>query len=300
MGNRRGKSRKSAGRPWWWRLLRFFFVPPGLYFTLAVVVAAVVYWQWDNITAWVTSVVDSIWALFGWGLLLAVLFVIAVVVAIASRKLAARHLLYWLGAIAFVAAIWGLLAFFDLGGDIGLGIIRDTNFVGILILVGITVLGIILVAPKACFRLVANSVSWLAERMKRKPPAEGASRPKVSLRLHRRAQTDGANQPASAPAPSPAPTQQDLKQVAQEVWKKYGESPSVVTVDGWRLPPIDILDKSPEIQFSQADNVQRAKLIEEALASYGVEAKVVQINTGPTVTQFGVEPGWDRKVREVK
>ncbi|MFC1934949.1 DNA translocase FtsK [Chloroflexota bacterium] len=44
--------------------------------------------------------------------------------------------------------------------------------------------------------------------------------------------------------------------------------------------------------------MQRAKLIEDALVSYGVEAKVVQINAGPTVTQFGVEPGWDRKYKE--
>jgi len=66
------------------------------------------------------------------------------------------------------------------------------------------------------------------------------------------------------------------------------------------LPPIDILDRAPEIEFGQADNIERAKLIEEALASYGVEAKVVQINAGPTVTQFGVEPGWDRKIKEIK
>jgi S-DNA-T family DNA segregation ATPase FtsK/SpoIIIE len=73
-----------------------------------------------------------------------------------------------------------------------------------------------------------------------------------------------------------------------------------VEIDGWRLPPVDILDTSPEVQFSQADNLKRANLIEETLASYGVEAKVVQINAGPTVTQFGVEPGWDRKFKEVK
>ena len=41
-------------------------------------------------------------------------------------------------------------------------------------------------------------------------------------------------------------------------------------------------------------------MIEEALESYGVEGKVVQINTGPTVTQFGIEPGWDRRVKEVR
>ncbi|MBA7676028.1 DNA translocase SpoIIIE [subsurface metagenome] len=84
------------------------------------------------------------------------------------------------------------------------------------------------------------------------------------------------------------------------MWKKYGESPSLVTEDGWRLPPIDILDRAQEIEFGQADNAQRALLLEEALASYGVEAKVVQINAGPTVTQFGVEPGWDRKMREIR
>jgi S-DNA-T family DNA segregation ATPase FtsK/SpoIIIE len=46
--------------------------------------------------------------------------------------------------------------------------------------------------------------------------------------------------------------------------------------------------------------MQRAKIIEDALASYGVDAKVVQINAGPTVTQFGIEPGWDRKMKEIK
>ena len=109
-----------------------------------------------------------------------------------------------------------------------------------------------------------------------------------------------AEKEAMARAPASAPTTQELRQVAQEVWKKYGQSADLVVVDGWRLPPIDILDTTPEIEFSEADNVQRAKIIEDALSSYGVETKVVQINAGPTVTQFGVEPGWDRKLRERK
>ncbi len=92
----------------------------------------------------------------------------------------------------------------------------------------------------------------------------------------------------------------NMKQVAQEVWKKYGESGAQTTTDGWRLPPLEILDNTPEVEFSQVDNTKKAKLIEDALASYGVEGKVVQINVGPTVTQFGVEPGWDRKTREIK
>jgi S-DNA-T family DNA segregation ATPase FtsK/SpoIIIE len=66
-----------------------------------------------------------------------------------------------------------------------------------------------------------------------------------------------------------------------------------------QLPPLELIDEAPKIEWSQADNEARAKLLEEALVSYGVEAKVARINPGPAVTQFGVEPGWDRRYRRV-
>jgi S-DNA-T family DNA segregation ATPase FtsK/SpoIIIE len=37
----------------------------------------------------------------------------------------------------------------------------------------------------------------------------------------------------------------------------------------------------------------------DTLASFGVDAKVVSISQGPTVTQFGIEPGWEVKTRTV-
>jgi len=66
-----------------------------------------------------------------------------------------------------------------------------------------------------------------------------------------------------------------------------------------QLPPYALLDKAADIEFTEVGNEQKAKLIEEALRSYGVEAKVVQINPGPSVTQFGIEPGWDRKYKRI-
>ncbi|GAF97866.1 unnamed protein product, partial [marine sediment metagenome] len=68
----------------------------------------------------------------------------------------------------------------------------------------------------------------------------------------------------------------------------------------WQLPSVGLLDETARVELSQAEVEKRARLIEESLASYGVEAKVVQINVGPAVTQFGVEPGWDRRVKEIK
>ena len=69
---------------------------------------------------------------------------------------------------------------------------------------------------------------------------------------------------------------------------------------GWLLPAIEILDYAPAGTPSTADNEAQARRIEEAMASYGIEAHVEEINPGPTVTQFGVEPGWARRFKEVR
>lgn len=89
------------------------------------------------------------------------------------------------------------------------------------------------------------------------------------------------------------------KQIAQNIWQRYGSPFPPTVIDGWKMPTIDILDKVKEVEFNDADNAQRAQVIEEALASYGVSGKVIQINVGPTVTQFGIEPGWDIKTKRI-
>jgi S-DNA-T family DNA segregation ATPase FtsK/SpoIIIE len=61
----------------------------------------------------------------------------------------------------------------------------------------------------------------------------------------------------------------------------------------WNLPSIDqVLENAGEQELSQAEIRERVKVIEDTLSSFGVPAKVVEVNQGPTVTQFGVEPGY--------
>jgi len=71
------------------------------------------------------------------------------------------------------------------------------------------------------------------------------------------------------------------------------------SADGWQLPPTKLLTPQPAATDRVADNQRRAEMIERTLASFGVDSKVVEINEGPTVTQFGVEPGWDVKTKNV-
>ncbi|HEX9616153.1 MAG TPA: DNA translocase FtsK 4TM domain-containing protein [Anaerolineales bacterium] len=61
----------------------------------------------------------------------------------------------------------------------------------------------------------------------------------------------------------------------------------------WVLPPVDeILEAGGEVTIDDEYDRQRARMIEDTLASFGAPAKVVEINRGPTITQFGVEPGF--------
>ncbi|UCH58588.1 MAG: DNA translocase FtsK 4TM domain-containing protein, partial [Anaerolineales bacterium] len=59
----------------------------------------------------------------------------------------------------------------------------------------------------------------------------------------------------------------------------------------WILPNLaDILDEGGDVNYDDEFDQQRARVIEETLASFGAPANVVEISRGPTITQFGVEP----------
>jgi len=61
----------------------------------------------------------------------------------------------------------------------------------------------------------------------------------------------------------------------------------------WKLPVIDkVLEPGNDASLKEADIRKRAQVIEETLRSFGVPGRVVEVNQGPTITQFGVEPGF--------
>jgi len=59
----------------------------------------------------------------------------------------------------------------------------------------------------------------------------------------------------------------------------------------WKLPDIkQVLNSGTAPSVNDEFIQQRARLIQETLASFGAPVQVVEINRGPTITQFGVEP----------
>ncbi len=78
--------------------------------------------------------------------------------------------------------------------------------------------------------------------------------------------------------------------------RSRGSSPLAPRPD-W-LPQLDLLRQDQANGSSGADVRQRAQLLKQTLAEFGVPVEVVSIKEGPTVTQFGLEPG--EIVRELR
>src|SRR5690606_15471796 len=68
------------------------------------------------------------------------------------------------------------------------------------------------------------------------------------------------------------------------------------------LPPISLL-QADEGRYGSRDTKRIEELIEQTLADFDIPVRVVNIESGPTVTQYGLEPlyiergGQRRKVR---
>jgi S-DNA-T family DNA segregation ATPase FtsK/SpoIIIE len=80
------------------------------------------------------------------------------------------------------------------------------------------------------------------------------------------------------------------KRVAKSTQKKTRRAPRSRPASK-ALPPLSLLQQVDEGDASHEQARIMAKVIEDTLDSFDIPARVVQINVGPTVTQFGVQPG---------
>jgi S-DNA-T family DNA segregation ATPase FtsK/SpoIIIE len=67
----------------------------------------------------------------------------------------------------------------------------------------------------------------------------------------------------------------------------------------WSMPPVEFLRYSVEATISDEEHRTKSRLIEDTLASFKVEARVVNINVGPAVTQYELQPAVGVKVNKI-
>jgi len=311
--NRQKPAQKNARKGSGSSFLAFLFSTPVLLAIIFVVAVCLVIAFWplimramgelgEDISSALDRAGANIVRLTGLGVIFVITAIIGLLVIIGRPSSFARHWNYYIAAAAFMTAAWGILSFLrpsgsgllaqvTLGGHIGQAIVTDTPAAGIFILLALVMLGIFLVAPEWTLGLLKRTSKGTAgavgeivdvvkesrDKKKDLPPAEQAAEEKAPAVIEK---------PVEPALPADTAVMDRLR--------------SGITIGGWSLPNINILDKIAETIISDSEIEKRRETIEEALASYGVEAKVIEVNRGPTVTQFGVEPGWDRKFKEVR
>ena len=99
---------------------------------------------------------------------------------------------------------------------------------------------------------------------------------------------------AEAPPPLPKKTKREVAVEAQRVYN--GDFAN------YSLPPATLLSNPKKIDQNQLkkDLRRQAEVLEETLLSFGIEAKVGQINCGPTISSFEVHPAIGVKVQKIK
>ena len=70
--------------------------------------------------------------------------------------------------------------------------------------------------------------------------------------------------------------------------------------NSWKLPPMKLLSGISEGGISKEEICSTSETIKNTFAEYKVEVEVEKVRPGPTVTMYGIQPGWVRKVKRVR
>ena len=97
---------------------------------------------------------------------------------------------------------------------------------------------------------------------------------------------------------------EDTKEISfsdEQVLQSTQHNRIVPQIPQYVFPPMDLLSRNQAIQSSESKSemLHNAKKLETTLKSFGVDAKVIQINKGPTVTRYELSPSQGVKVSKI-
>lgn len=153
-----------------------------------------------------------------------------------------------------------------------------------------------LLFPISFAPLLQKVKQWLKSRPRKLTPAMAPTRPFATLEVD----------PPAIDTPSvrvdPMKKTAQIKLIEERQVELPPKAQPPVSLDDYLLPPASLLTDVPPIDQTQLkeDLKKQAQILEETLASFGIEAKVGDIHCGPTITSFEVHPAFGVKVQKIK
>jgi S-DNA-T family DNA segregation ATPase FtsK/SpoIIIE len=102
--------------------------------------------------------------------------------------------------------------------------------------------------------------------------------------------------------PQPAAVKPNIHIVEAPKTESVPEAPKAVKAIGeYHLPSVDLLNDSPVISDSKIQErlMNGAKILEETLSDFGVNVKVVDIERGPVITRYELQPAPGVKIQSI-
>jgi S-DNA-T family DNA segregation ATPase FtsK/SpoIIIE len=96
---------------------------------------------------------------------------------------------------------------------------------------------------------------------------------------------------------------EEVKQSSEDIEGKYNTSLGSGTIQSmeYKLPPIDLLmeNKRDNIKNEKQEAIESADILLNTLNNFGIDCKLVQINRGPTITRYELQPAPGVKVSKI-
>ncbi|HEX3099840.1 MAG TPA: DNA translocase FtsK 4TM domain-containing protein [Patescibacteria group bacterium] len=183
----------------------------------------------------------------------------------------------WLGAL-FAGPIVGAFGFW--AGD--------------LLLIGILVIGVgvtVNISPTMLFRKKAAEEA----------PVPGVQEKiKINALENMEAAEAADDEEEEEPAPKMAPAINLTPSGPSKDDEAISKMESIILEDrrDWKLPPFDLLDDNKtEVDSGNIEN--NVTIIQKALADFGIEVEMGEVNVGPTVTQYTLRPAVGVKLSQI-
>lgn len=101
--------------------------------------------------------------------------------------------------------------------------------------------------------------------------------------------------------PKTKPNNQQVNQGKNDIESEIKEKQNKVTNLDYKLPPLNLI-KSPSHNKDSSDKkeiINNAKIIEDTMSNFGIEAKISNINKGPTITCYELSPAPGIKLSKI-
>jgi len=208
------------------------------------------------------------------------------------------------GLVGFAASNFMLRYFGEIGSLvvtislITLSLLLATDFL-ILPFAKHLFIGILTLFRKGAKLIERRKVTFKIKRPERPKPLEAKKSPPAGE----------AGRPAIRPAPKfeprlkpkPAPQAEKGKPAPKPKEAPAVKKPLLAPKPAYSMPSFDVLDSPPPIEERkiEEDVKLNSEILEGTLKDFGIEAKVVQVNQGPVITRYELQPATGVKINKI-